>query len=437
MRSETRSTDCGFGSQRSVSGGALRGRILRTLLAGLVLVAPTQLKADYRIGAGDKLEISVVGIPELQRRTVVEADGTISFPLLGTLPVSGLSLPETRARITAGLASKIYRTKSSDGSEQAYAIGLNEITVAVAEYRPVYVKGGVARAGEYAYRPSLTVREVVALAGGYDILPVKVSNPYLEAADFRSEYESLWLEFAKEQARIWRLKAELESREAGVARADRDTVARTIPIDAPISRAMIAKIVTLATDQFNARQEDYTRQKAFLQKSIEQMNLRIETVSQREEREAKGAADDVRDLERTIALYKQGTLINNRVIEARRNVLLSTTRKLETTAELMQMRQQKTDLVRQLDRFADERRIAVLQELEVATVRLGDIRTKLQGTGEKLQYAAIAKAQITDGDRKLPVITIHRKDLKGWQRLTADESVEVQPGDVIEITVSR
>ncbi len=437
MRSETRSIDNGFGSQRGASSGALRGRILRTLLAGLVLVAPTQLKADYRIGAGDKLEISVVGIPELQRRTVVEADGTISFPLLGTLPVSGLSLPETRARITAGLASKIYRTKSSDGSEQAYAIGLNEITVAVAEYRPVYLKGGVARAGEYAYRPSLTVREVVALAGGYDILPVKVSNPYLEAADFRSEYESLWLEFAKEQARIWRLKAELESREAGVARADRDTVARAIPIDAPISRAMIAKIVTLATDQFNARQEDYTRQKAFLQKSIEQMNLRIETVSQREEREAKGAADDVRDLERTIALYKQGTLINNRVIEARRNVLLSTTRKLETTAELMQMRQQKTDLVRQLDRFADERRIAVLQELEVATVRLGDIRTKLQGTGEKLQYAAIAKAQITDGDRKLPVITIHRKDLKGWQRLTADESVEVQPGDVIEITVSR
>lgn len=438
MRRENRSTDSTLGSRRDAPAGMMRRRVLSAVLAGLVLIAPTQLRAEYRIGAGDKLEISVVGISELQRRTAVEADGTISFPLLGTLPVAGLSLPETRARIKAGLASKIYRTKSSDGTEQAFAIGLNEITVAVAEYRPVYVKGGVARTGEYSYRPSMTVREAVALAGGYDILPVKVSNPYLEAADFRSEYESLWLEFAKEQARIWRLKAELESREAGVSHADRDTVARAIPIDAPISRAMIAKIVTLATDQYKARQEDYTRQKAFLQQSIEQMDLRIETVSQREQREAKGAADDVRDLERTIALYKQGTLINNRVIEARRNVLLSTTRKLETTAELMQMHQQKTDLVRQLDRFADERRIAVLQELEAATVRLGDIRTKLQGTGEKLQYTAAAKAQITDGNsRKLPVITIHRKDLKGWHRLTADESFEIQPGDVVEVTVSR
>ncbi len=438
MQSETRSTDTRFKSRTSMLAGRFGRFMLCAAVVAFVLIAPSKLRAEFRIGAGDKLEISVVGISELQRRTVVEADGTISFPLLGTLSVAGLSLSETRARITAGLASKIYRTKSSDGSVQAYAIGLNEITVAIVEYRPVYVKGGVARAGEYTYRPAMTVREVVALAGGYDILPVKVSNPYLAAAEFRSEYESLWLEFAKEQARIWRLKAELESRKASVSRADRDTVARAIPIDAPISRSMIAKIVTLATDQYKARQADYSRQKAFLQNSIEQMNRRIETVSLRERREARGAEDDVKDLERTIALHKQGTLVNSRVIEARRNVLLSTTRRLETTAELMQIRQQKTNLVRQLDRFADERRIAILQDLEAATVRLGDIRTKLQGIGEKLQYSAVAKAQITEGDgAKSPVVTIHRKDLKGWQRLIADEAFEIQPGDVVEVTVSR
>ncbi len=112
----------------------------------ILLGAPAQ--AEYRVGAGDKLEISVVGVSELQRLVPVQADGTISFPLLGTLDVGGLTLPEVRARVKASLASKVYRQKSSDGSEQVIVIGLDEVTITVVEYRPIYVKGAVARPGD-------------------------------------------------------------------------------------------------------------------------------------------------------------------------------------------------------------------------------------------------------------------------------------------------
>ena len=403
-----------------------------SLLATFLLLSLAQAWAEYRIDSGDRLEISVLGLPELQRRTLVQSDGTISFPLLGTLSVAGQSLPEVRARIKAALASKVYRQKTSRGTEQAIVIGLNEITVDVAEYRPIYVKGGVARAGEYTYRLSMTVREAVALSGGYDILPVKVNNPYLDTADFRGEYEALWLEFAKQQGRVWRLKAELEQQDV-----DEDAVAQEIPIDAPISRAMIARIVALATDQYKTRRADYLRQEAFLKQSIERMDQQIATMSHREEQEEKGADADAKDLEKIIALYQQGTFVHNRVIEARRNVLLSVTRRLQTAAEIMQFKQQKINLTRQLDRLADERRMAVLQELEEATIRLGEIRAKLQSVGEKLRYTATAKAQFTDGDRKRPVITVHRKNGKGGQRLVVDEKFKLQPGDVVEVTVGR
>jgi polysaccharide export outer membrane protein len=419
-------------SKRDQFSRRLRFGIQCILVSALLWPFSTQASAEYRVGAGDQLEILVLGVPELQRRMPVEPDGTISFPLLGTLAVADRSLPEIRARVKAALASKVYRRRTSSGSEEAIVIGIDEITVAVAEYRPIYVKGGVARAGEYAFRPSMTVRKAVALSGGYDILPVKVSNPYLDTADFRGEYEALWLEFAKQQARVWRLKAELEGRDV-----DNDTVSQKIPVDAPISRVMIARIVTLATDQLMTRRSDHERQQAFLTQSIEQMAKRIETMSRREVQEKQGAADDAQDLERIATLHANRTLVYSRLIEARRNVLLSATRNLETTAELMQLRQQKTDLERQLDRLADARSITLLQELEDATVRLGEVRSKLQSVGEKLRYTAIAKAQFSGDDQRKPVITVHREDRTGGQKQIVDEAFELQPGDVVEVAVGK
>ena len=38
------------------------------------------------------------------------------------------------------------------------------------EQRPVYLNGDVSRPGEQRYRLGLTVRQTIALAGGYDIM---------------------------------------------------------------------------------------------------------------------------------------------------------------------------------------------------------------------------------------------------------------------------
>jgi polysaccharide export outer membrane protein len=48
------------------------------------------------------------------------------------------------------------------------------------------------------------VRQALALAGGYDVIRAK--DPFLESADLRSEYMSLWTDFAREQIRISRCR---------------------------------------------------------------------------------------------------------------------------------------------------------------------------------------------------------------------------------------
>ncbi|WP_245322823.1 polysaccharide biosynthesis/export family protein, partial [Bradyrhizobium valentinum] len=126
----------------------------------------THAKAEYRVNIGDTLEVAVAGVPELRHRAVVQVDGNISLPLVGTLTVAGLPLPQVRAQIGAALVSKVYRQRTSDGREVVIVIGADEVSTIVAEYRPIYVNGDVSKPGEYPYRPAITARQLVAVAGG-------------------------------------------------------------------------------------------------------------------------------------------------------------------------------------------------------------------------------------------------------------------------------
>ena len=307
---------------------------VRCVLAAAVLLCVCQPSwAEYRLDSGDVLEISVLGIPELQRRVPIQVDGHISFPLVEALHVAGLPLSQVRARVKASLASKIFKHRNSDGLENAVVIAADDVTTTVVAYRPIYMKGDVSKPGEYAFRASMTVRQAIALAGGYNILPLGVSNPFLQSIELRGEYEGLWIEFAKEQARVWRLKSELEKPYSHDGQID-----AAIDIEAPIPRSTIERIIELTTEQLAARRTDNMHQRTLLEQSIKQTGEQIRVISEQYEKEKEGSDADTEDLKRALDLYKKGSLTNIRVTAARRAVLLSSTRVLQTSAQLMQMR---------------------------------------------------------------------------------------------------
>jgi len=59
---------------------------------------------EYRVGAGDVLDVLVFGSEELSRSATVQTNGTITLPLLGDVPVSGLTTAEVRRKLTTLLA---------------------------------------------------------------------------------------------------------------------------------------------------------------------------------------------------------------------------------------------------------------------------------------------------------------------------------------------
>ncbi|HVB78664.1 MAG TPA: polysaccharide biosynthesis/export family protein [Candidatus Binataceae bacterium] len=114
-----------------------------------------QAVTDYPIGPGDIVQVSVPPIDELRERTVrVEADGTISLPMLGTLQAGGLTEKQLRAEINERLKKYMYNP---------------EVDVFVKEYRSrqVAVIGMVNNPGLITLTgPDETVLDMMTRAGG-------------------------------------------------------------------------------------------------------------------------------------------------------------------------------------------------------------------------------------------------------------------------------
>src|SRR5262249_23568481 len=146
-----------------------------------------------------------------------------------------------------------------------------QVTATIGELRSVIVNGDVSKPGEQRYRPSMTVREAVALSGGYDTMHFRADgNPFMQSADLRGQYEAQWTEFVKEQAAMWRIQNEL-GREA---QFDQKLLA-----DVPISRTAIAEILQVESEQLGAHQGDFDREEKFLQDKMTQTDGHIKVVS--------------------------------------------------------------------------------------------------------------------------------------------------------------
>jgi polysaccharide export outer membrane protein len=206
-------------------------------------------------------------------------------------------------------------------------------------------------------------------------------------------------------------------------------------LDVPVARSTALAIVNIEVEQLKTRQADEQTEKTFLNRGIVQANEQIQVLSEQQKTEDQGTQADIEELERAKELFSRGTLTMLRVSDARRAMRLSSTRKLQTTAQLMQTMRQRDDLSRQIERLDGQRRSDLLRELQDATVALSRIRFKLQSTGEKLQYTALAKSQLARGFGGKPAITIVRNGAIGSENLIANEDFELQPGDVVEVAL--
>jgi polysaccharide export outer membrane protein len=108
---------------------------------------------SYRLGAGDKVKITVFDEPDLSGTFSVTGEGKVSVPLVGDIQAVGLTAPQLQDALQAA-----YR--------QGY-LKDPRVNVEVLSFRPFYILGEVKMPGEYPYDNGMTVVKAVALAQGF------------------------------------------------------------------------------------------------------------------------------------------------------------------------------------------------------------------------------------------------------------------------------
>ncbi len=176
----------------------IRRALFVIVACAAIAPASAEERPPYRLQEGDTLEFAVAGAPELSATSTISIDGSIVLPLAGEVPAARETLAAFARGLQDLMAGKVYRRRGQDGSEQPTTVAPDEIILRIAEYKPVYVNGDISKPGEVKFRPSLTVRQAVALAGGFDIMHFRMNNPFLEQADLRADYERLWIELARQ-----------------------------------------------------------------------------------------------------------------------------------------------------------------------------------------------------------------------------------------------
>jgi polysaccharide biosynthesis/export protein len=109
--------------------------------------------APYHLDAGDKLRIVVYGQEGLTNGYAIDAGGSITMPLIGSVPARGRTPAALAAEIAGRLRNGFIREPS--------------VAVEIESYRPFFILGEVAAPGQYPYVPNMTVESAVAIAGGF------------------------------------------------------------------------------------------------------------------------------------------------------------------------------------------------------------------------------------------------------------------------------
>ena len=111
------------------------------------------LNQPYRLGAGDRVRVTVFEQDSLTNTYSVDSAGYIAFPLVGSVPARGRSVQELEGALAAKLREGFLRDP--------------DVSVEVDQYRPVFVMGEVGRPGQYSYVPGMTAQNAIAIAGGF------------------------------------------------------------------------------------------------------------------------------------------------------------------------------------------------------------------------------------------------------------------------------
>ncbi len=116
-------------------------------------VSKTVDSREHILAPGDAISVVIFGEPDLSLSNArIPENGQISFPLIGSMAVTGSTTNNIERKLRAKYAQGYVKNP--------------KLSVTIFSYRPIFIRGGVRSTGAFPYSEGLTVAKALALAGG-------------------------------------------------------------------------------------------------------------------------------------------------------------------------------------------------------------------------------------------------------------------------------
>jgi polysaccharide export outer membrane protein len=369
--------------------------------------------APYHVGAGDVLSVVAYGNPALSGTYPVDDNGTIGYPIIGHVPVAGMTTPEIGADITRALAEHVA--------------GLT-VTVSISAYAPVFVLGDVATPGSYQYRPGMIVIELVALGGGQR----KPNDPRddigLQFIVARQQYADLSMQVFALEVRRKRIEAQRDGVSFVYAVPPRQT-----PANAAMAQAIIdaeRNILEVQRKSIKAEDDALAAQEASFKSEIASI---AESIRLHDAEVASLAADVTAAqslVDRHLATDSSLRSVARNLSAGKRDALDLLSAEARAEQGLLDIGYRRTVLENTRANDAASQ----LRDLDLDIARDTASMTSLMDTMGELATLNTAAVNASRPGSATVRYAITRTVAGKWQTLPADATTVLRPGDILQTT---
>ncbi|MDX3973406.1 polysaccharide biosynthesis/export family protein [Shinella sp.] len=395
----------------------LPGILCLALLTCLLFLAQAFAAAGaedqrYRLARGDVLRITVYGDLGLSGSFPIGTDGTIGYPLLGNISVTGRSIDEIREAIDTGL--KVHIANLS-------------VAVVVEAYAPVFIVGEVQKPGRYEFRPGMIALELFALGGGQKETLAQGDNAGMQLAGLRQDYADLGMQLLAQDVKRARLEAELNERDFSyVAREELGTPDPRIVQQVVQSERTLFELrrATLATEleSLEVQKKSYVEEIDTLERSGKLRDGELALLDE--------------DVKQARTMVDRGITSKTQLREKQREISATNRDVLEFGSFLARARQNLTAIDGRLVSMRGQRRGDVAAELREVNIDILRLRRKMTYSVQAMAEAGIAM-QKKDGSRQAAFRFSAIRLLDGqYKEVEVGQTDPVMAGDILRVSLA-
>ena len=391
---------------------------LTLTVLGVTVADQLQAEDAYTLTYGDAIQISINGPAAMDKEVMVGSDGTIVFPYFGRFEAVGKTLASLEEEIFAREDLTTIRQVTPDGSEFWLKLRPAELSLDIAEYRPVFVQGAVETPGSLRFSPGLTVRQAIAASGGI----IRVND-----TDFIQQRKATVL------ATIEQARSQIQTRQNIL----RVLNSRLEPNpESPIEdKTGQQSQLSLVIADLQSSRDALLEEERTANRQVQSLLIdRLETLGERRKEEETLVLLNQERVARNRALTDRGLMVEDRRNEAERALSTANVRAFETEDDLARVQIESARISVQDNLQSQKSKLSLLEQIERLELEVEDLSSLIAARELELRelLGFIDETNVA-GEFVFYLYSADTNELGA--KVTPD--VRMEPGDVLDIKYNR